>query len=136
MRGSFIAGPLSQKWNFWKSLTYDPHVLDAIQRYRLELTDVVVQQIFMGNIRDPSVIWLEVQKLLKLGVVKEVLPVAGQIVSPVFLVPKKDGSQRMISNLRRLNQYIDYEHFKISSVSEARMLVQRGSSTLIKFAIF
>ena len=81
----------------------------------------------MGNIGNPSVIWLEVQKLLKIGVVKEVLPVAEQIVSTVFLVPKKNGSQRMISNLRRLNQYIDYEHFKISSVSEARMLVQHGS---------
>ena len=49
--------------------------------------------------------------LLK-GIILEVEPVEGQIFSNNFLQEKKDGSQRVILNLKYLNETIDQVHLK------------------------
>ena len=49
--------------------------------------------------------------LLK-GIILEVEPVEGQIFSNNFLQEKKDGSQRVILNLKYLNETIDKVHLK------------------------
>jgi hypothetical protein len=33
--------------------------------------------------------------------------------SPLFVVPKKDGGNRPVVNLKLLNQVLEYEHFKM-----------------------
>ena len=46
------------------------------------------------------------------GIILEVEPVEGQIFSNNFLQEKKDGSQRVILNLKYLNETIDNVHLK------------------------
>ena len=36
-----------------------------------------------------------------------------EFISRVFIISKKDGSKRMILNLKRLNKFINYRHFKM-----------------------
>ena len=36
--------------------------------------------------------------------------------SGIFSRPKKDGSNRLILNLKKLNSYIKYQHFKMESI--------------------
>ncbi len=40
----------------------------------------------------------------------------GEVISPIFVCPKKDGSHRMILNLKRLNTYVEYHHFKMDTL--------------------
>ncbi len=43
----------------------------------------------------------------------------GDFVSPIFTRPKKDGTHRMILNLKSLNKFITYYHFKMETVWSA-----------------
>ena len=40
----------------------------------------------------------------------------GGFVSNIFTVPKSDGKARLILNLKTLNSYVEYEHFKMEDV--------------------
>ena len=37
-------------------------------------------------------------------------------VSTLFLVPKKDGSQRPVINLKHLNAFVESPHFKMEGI--------------------
>lgn len=47
-------------------------------------------------------------------------------VSSIFLVPKKEGGQRPIVNLRPLNRFIPYEHFKMEGIHMLKDLLRKG----------
>ena len=46
-------------------------------------------------------------------------------VSNLFLVPKKGGSQRPVINLKHLNQFVKYEHFKMKNIHMLRDLLKK-----------
>ena len=50
-------------------------------------------------------------------------PERGQVVSPIFLVPKADGSYRMILNLKEFNNHVVYHHFKMDTLSTITQLM-------------
>ncbi|ODM87335.1 putative enzymatic polyprotein [Orchesella cincta] len=52
--------------------------------------------------------------------------VNGEFLSPIFLVPKPDGSQRFIFNLKSLNQYIENSKFKMEDIRTAIKLMRKG----------
>ena len=64
--------------------------------------------------------------MLHKGAIKEVEYTQGQYLSSIFLVPKKDSGQRPVRNLRMLNSYIPYLHFKMESVSLLKEILQKG----------
>lgn len=49
-----------------------------------------------------------------------------QFVSGIFLIPKPDGSSRLILNLKKLNEFIETEHFKMEDHKVACKLVSRN----------
>jgi ribonuclease HI len=52
-------------------------------------------------------------------VIKEIPISERGYVSPIFTVPKKDGSLRMILNLKRFNLNVEYKHFKMDTLESA-----------------
>ena len=50
----------------------------------------------------------------------------GQVVSNIFLRPKKDGTFRMILDLTWLNLHVEYEHFKMHSIQTAIDMMRPG----------
>ena len=52
---------------------------------------------------------------------------AGQFISPIFSVPKSDAKIRLILNLKKLNTYLEYVHFKMENIHSILKLVTHGS---------
>ena len=81
----------------------------------------------------------EISSFIEKGIIQEVEPVEGQVLSNIFLREKKDGSKRVILNLKFLNETIDKEHFKMDSLKHAISLIKRGcsfASVVLKDAYF
>ena len=47
-------------------------------------------------------------------------------LSNIFLVPKKDGGQRPVINLKALNQFVNTEHFKMEGIHTIKDLLRQG----------
>ena len=63
----------------------------------------------------------------------------GDFVSSIFARTKKDGSHRMILNLKKLNTFVDSPHFKMGSIRNVISMVHKGvwmASADLKDAFF
>ena len=67
-----------------------------------------------------------IQNLLQKGVIKPSTHEEGGIISPIFVRPKKDGPYRPILNLKQLNEYAEYYHFKMDTPEAAIRLMKLG----------
>ena len=65
-----------------------------------------------------------VNKLLKKGVAVECEHEPVKYISPIFLREKTDGIQRLILNLKNLNKYLEYNHFKMQTRQTILTLIQ------------
>ena len=61
----------------------------------------------------------EISALLSKQVIEAVDDTEGQVISNVFVRSKKDGSYRVILNLREFNKCLDKVHFKMESLNNA-----------------
>lgn len=67
----------------------------------------------------------EIERLLSVKAV-ECIPWAERFyLSPIFTTPKKDGSVRMILNLKKLNENVEYNHFKMDTLDSALRLMTK-----------
>ena len=59
-------------------------------------------------------------------VIIEVEHESDEFISPIFVVPKKNGEYRMILNLKKLNENIVYHHFKMDTFESSLKLIKPG----------
>ena len=81
----------------------------------------------------------EIEELLAKGAIQVSEHEDGEVISPIFLRYKKDGSPRPIINLKNLNSHIVYSHFKMETLKHALDLISEGcwiASLDIKDAYF
>ena len=50
----------------------------------------------------------------------------GGVVRSIFQVDKKDGGHRLVINLKSLNSFVDFQHFKIEGIRMLRDLLRKG----------
>lgn len=65
-------------------------------------------------------------QLISKGVINNCHSQIGQFVSSIFLIPKPDGSSRLILNLKKLNEFIETDHFKMEDYKVACKLVSHN----------
>ena len=75
------------------------------------------------NEHEYSVVHQEIQKLIQKGVIIKVKCSPGQIVSGIFLIPKKDGTFRLIRNLKSFNEFVTHHNFEMDSLQTIIKLV-------------
>ena len=68
---------------------------------------------------------VEIASLLHEGVVERCTHVAGEFISPIFSRPKKNGSVRIILNLKDFNDNVEYHHFKMDNRQMAARLMTK-----------
>jgi len=66
-----------------------------------------------------DVIGTEIEKRLHKGVIVATGHEKGDFISPIFIRPKKDGSFRLILNLKRLNIHVEYQRYKMDTLRSA-----------------
>ena len=57
------------------------------------------------------------------GVLEETTHCKGEFISPIFTRRKKDGSYRLILNLKEFNENVEYHHFKMDSIQSVINMV-------------
>ena len=126
---SFQAGRVSSFLPCWKELTHDREILSCVLGVKLEFDSTPVppnRKTKQINSKESKIIEAEISKLLLKNVIEETLPEPDQILSPIFLVPKPDGSYRLILNLKQLNTCITYRHFKMDTLNVITKLVSKN----------
>ena len=68
--------------------------------------------------------------------VQVVSPLKREFISTVFLVKKKEGGggNRPVINLKQLNSFVHYQHFKVEALHFLKHLIQKGD-WMIKIGI-
>ena len=70
---------------------------------------------------------LEISRILEKNVIILSEHEYGEYISSIFTRPKKHGGHRMILNLSKLNDYIEYHHFKMDTLDMAPIFVSPNS---------
>ena len=124
-----LAGCLKYFSHTWEKITQDPWVLQVLQVYQIEFIQPPVQlvQASMPNLPSALEVVLdqEVRDLLDkqaVHVVEQQFQTEG-FISSLFVVPKKGGGNRPVVNLKPLNQFLIYKHFKKEGIHMLRDLL-------------
>lgn len=130
---NFEAGRLGKFRENWAKLTSDTEILKMVTGTEIE-TNCELEELALlthsfahrMNDTETRIIDEEIEKLTEKNVISQCEHTHGEVLSPVFTRKKKDGSQRMILNLKSLNQEVTYHHFKMDSLTTALNLVTKN----------
>ena len=95
----------------------------------IELSDMPLQHHFTQTeftSAETEIITSELDGMQSKGIIEEVTHGSDEILSNIFTLSKKDGTHRDVLNLKELNEYVSYYHFKMDSLSTITKLVQKN----------
>ena len=125
-----VAGRLRYFQQNWGKLTRDPNILNIVKGWKIPLVKNAVLPQNPNPIpfskEEEDLVSLEIQKMLEKGCIKQTHPQQNQILSNLFVIPKKNGELRPVINLRRLNALIPYHRFKMETLQNLKQILQEG----------
>ena len=68
----------------------------------------------------------EIESMLSKGAIREAIPKEDQFLSNVFVTPKGEGQFRPIINLKKLNEFVPYHHFKMEGLKDVKHILREG----------
>ena len=116
----FKSGRLEKFTHCWQKITSDTEILQLVPGQYIEFdtkpcpTHPPALKCFSAAEND--IISTEVANLLQKAVIVETSHEPEEFISSIFVRPKKDGSHRMILNLKNLNKHVQYNHFKMDTL--------------------
>lgn len=129
---SLISGRLGYFLENWINIGASKTILEIIQGYNLPFIKLPTQScVPMEPIlshQEQNLMHSAISDLLEKGAVIPCESVQGEFLSPIFLVPKPDGSMRFIFNLKRLNKFLQNSKFKMEDVRTSMKLMQSHCS--------
>ena len=106
--------------------------MDIVRHCHIDFWETPRQRQWVAKLEDRflkkerQIIDIQIQEFLQKGIISRSIFQEEQIISPIFLRPKPDGSHRVIFNLESLNDSLVYQHFKLDTLEKAIQLVGRG----------
>lgn len=106
-------------------------ILDIVKHCHIEFIDNEEPQqksfnnLSVFNEKESQIISNEIEKLLKMAVLKVVEPEKGKYLSPISMRPKKNGEYRLILNLKKLNKSVEYHHFKMDTFENTIKIITK-----------
>lgn len=114
----------------WSKITDNRETLNLIQGARLQFQETPPPKPFCFqpkfNAETKKALDAEIEKMLAKDAIEEATRDESQFTGHMFLRPKKDGSFRPIFNLKPLNRYITYQHFKMEGMPTLKALIEEG----------
>ena len=106
---------MSDNFVNWRRLTSDKWILQLVWGVQVEFqenpSNIPHKREIVFNSTEDELVKQEMSSFIKKGIIQEVEPVEAQVLSNIFLREMKGGSQRVILNLKFLNETIDKVHF-------------------------
>ena len=123
----FRAGQISHNLEHWQSLTSDQTILSTVRGFKLDFYAIPSQATLPNQlITDQQEIDITLNLLQEL-LAKQVIEIVPHnptgYTSNIFLRQKRNGSHRLILNLKPLNPYVEYFHFKMTTLTSALELI-------------
>ena len=118
---TFKAGCISKHFDEWVKLTNDQEILEMVSGTLIEFDTIPTQTMIAKSNVAPDkgkFVEKEISSLLQKDVIEHCSKSYDDFVSPIFLRPKNDGSHRMVLNLKSLNKYVKYHHFKMDMLKQ------------------
>ncbi|XP_057365008.1 uncharacterized protein LOC130685703 [Daphnia carinata] len=115
----------------WTVVTDDKWILDSLSHgVKLDFSISPTHRTIPVSVVMPkemeAVCDREVRDLVRKRAIREITDGSEGFVCSLFVIPKKSGGFRPIINLKPLNQFIRYEHFKMENLESARFLLPKG----------
>lgn len=101
---NFQAGCISKFIDIWRQLTSDQEILSTVRGMPIDFDTTPHQHYLPKTNRSDNEVQLiasEIHKLLSRNVIEPTRHTHGEIISDIFLRSKKDGSHRIILNLKK-----------------------------------
>ena len=115
----------------WDALTQCSWIRQSARGVFIPLIEEPIQRFVPFPLRMPQeemeILDGEVLKLLQKGVIRHALHTKGEFLSNIFLRPKPNGDFRLILDLTKFNEFVEYQHFKMFSLATARDLLLPGA---------
>ena len=127
----FAAGAIKNHYHQWASMTSDPHILGTIRGFTFDFLCQPIQDHWPKQIvTDPDEVTVMLELLRDLEIKRVIEPISAPhpygFLSNVFLRPKRSGGHRMILNLKELNTFVEYVHFKMDHLNTTLPLISPG----------
>lgn len=127
---SYHAGRLRNFVEEWHKITSDKTILSYVNGLQLPFLNIPKQVIIpkepLWSVSEQKSIEGSIRDLLNIGAITAATPCVDQFISKIFLVPKSDGSKRLILNLKPLNIYLQADHFKLEDHKTVSRLIQEN----------
>ena len=126
--GIFKAGMITGCLSNWGKLTTDPHILNMVQGCKIDFDQLPHQRQppcqHQLSHKAAETISAEIEKLVLNGVLLKSSHEEGEFLSTIFMRPKKDGTHRMILNLKTFNKFVAYHRFKMESLKHVNSVIR------------
>ena len=126
-----VGGRLARFAHEWRSISSDSFILEMVS---VGVTIDFLEPPFQVSVPSSCAMSAEMTKACDAEVSelvrkRAIFPISyteGGFYSSLFLVPKKSGGYRPIVNLKKLNTFVRYEHFKMETMEDVRQLLRPG----------
>ena len=127
----FVGGQVPFHIQQWQEITSDPYVLQCVKNCHLEL-ECEPSSSFNRHTNAQNFCFSEQQSIdneLNEFLSKQIIEFShhesGEIISPIFILPKKEqGKNRVIFNLKQLNESVVFRKFKMDTLEAAIRLLK------------
>ena len=128
MRQARLAGRLKFYSENWEKLTQDVNILSIVQGFKIPFSQTPFYygppQLGKVNQEERLQINSEIKGMLWKGAIQQVKSDPGEFLSNLFLESKNDGGHRSVINLKLLNSFIPYQHFKMEGIHLIKEILQ------------
>ncbi|XP_040264037.1 uncharacterized protein LOC120979380 [Bufo bufo] len=125
-----VGGRLRLFSQAWSRITSDQWVLSTVRGFHIELTSfplsISLPHPVVLSEQNRVLVDSELSDLVRKGAVEPAPGPPYGVISNIFLVAKKGGQMRPVINLRALNAFVVYRHFKMEGIHLLRDLLQMG----------
>ena len=127
-KGFHQAGKIKNFLQNWELITGDPDILALIKGFKILVLSQTIQD-YVPRIRKMSkaqrkLVEAEIEAMLRKGTICQIHKKQVEFISLLFLAEKNDGGQHPVINLKNLNLFVSYEHFRMESLNLLQFLLE------------